>query len=80
MPNGDGIQKDTFIDADDKTRISMTFDLLHEIREGQVSQRIDCNKRFLKIENKRKLDTVIAGGSGFLAGFVAVAAKFKIWG
>lgn len=53
MPNG--ISKETFIDADEKTRIALTYELLMEIYKNQCSQPEECQGRFAKSENVKWL-------------------------
>ena len=71
MPNGHGIKKETFTEADDKTRIAMTFDLLEEIHDLQQKQMTKCEKRFTVIEKRKWYDKGLAGGMGMIAGFAA---------
>ena len=71
MPNGSGIEKSTFVDADEKTRIAMTFDLLSEIHDAQQAQISKCDKRFKPLERRKWFDKGIAGGIGAIGGFMA---------
>ena len=80
MPNGSGIKKETFLEADEHTQRALTFDLLSEIYKNQCVQLEACDNRFKSIEKKRKFDTVLAGSSGLFGGFVAMIVKFKVWG
>lgn len=75
MPNGQGIKKETFIDADEKTRIALTFDLLEEIHSNQCKQLEACDGRFKKLENRKKFDTASAIGSGGGVAFLTVWLK-----
>ena len=75
MPNGRGIQKETFVEADEHTRIALTFDLLDEIREHQCKQIAICNIRFGKLEKRKKFDTSLSAAIG---GFAAIIVK-KLW-
>ena len=75
MPNGEGIKKDTFTEADEKTRIALTFDLLSEIHENQCAQLEKCDGRFKTIENRKIQDKGFAGMTGFIGGFIATLFK-----
>ena len=41
-----------------------------------TSQAESCDKRFCKLESRKKVNTAIASGSGFLGGFMAFFAKW----
>jgi len=81
------IEKQTFIDADAKTTKALTFDmleyqcdLLEKLQQCHEDHMAACNKRFEKLEAKRKRDTATSAVSGFLGGFVAMAVYwFKNW-
>jgi len=76
MPDGLW-QKETFVDADDKTRHAMTFDMLRSIYDSQCKQVEVCNKRFKKIESRKIWDKTLAGITGLIGGFIAVLIGFK---
>jgi len=78
-----GVKKETFVEADDKTTKSLTFDLLdnlynkmEETVDLQREQVKTCNSRFTKIENGKKKDTGVAAATGFGGGFVAMAIYY----
>ena len=59
MPNGAGVKKQTFIEADDTTYRSLTYDFLHEIYDSINSSRVcdlqqkqSCEERFQRLERK----------------------------
>lgn len=71
MPNGRGIKKETFMKADEPTRIAMTYDLLSEIHENSCEQMSMCNDRFRKLENNKWKDRGAGAGSGVFGGTLA---------
>jgi|FLOH01.1.fsa_nt_gi hypothetical protein len=82
-----GISKETFEAANEKTKLSILFDYqkgTHSNIESILSllqkHPLDCEKRFKKLEHRKLLDTVLSGGLGFVGGFSAMAAKLKFWG
>jgi len=82
-----GITKQTFQDADEKTRFGILFDYqfdtakdIKEIKEILEKHPHGCEERLSKLENGKLKDTVISGGLGFIGGFTAMAAKLKFWG
>ena len=82
-----GITKQTFQDADEKTRFGILFDYqicmsgdIKKIKELLEKHPPGCEERFKKLENRKLKDTVISGGLGFIGGFTAMAAKLKFWG
>lgn len=82
-----GITKETFQAADKQTQLSILFDYQKgtntttaEILELMREHPKGCEDRFKKLEKKQPVNTVVAGGLGFLGGFVAMAAKLKFWG
>ena len=68
MPNGHGIEKSTFTEADEKTRIALTFDLLEEI-----------NDKVVKLETKKWKNTALQFSGGLLGGVTAVIAKMRFF-
>jgi len=82
-----GITKQTFQGANEKTRFEILFDYqfdtaqdIKEIRKLMEKHPPGCEERFKKLENRKLKDTVISGGLGFIGGFTAMAAKLKFWG
>jgi len=79
MPNEfPGISRETYINSDPPTGRSLTYDMLSEIRDHQLDikkgcseRRVDCNSRFIKIENRKKFDTTLAGSTGLIGGVIA---------
>lgn len=72
------IQKSTYVDADDRTRTGMTFDLLmglhaksDQLKECYDSHKAICENRFKKLEDRKKIDTVTSAGAGLIGGFLA---------
>jgi hypothetical protein len=81
-----GISKDTFEKADTDTRFLIIFDLIVEnnqmLAEHVTKQDVNCarqaascGERFLKLENRKKIDSVMSTGAGVLGGFIAIIAK-----
>lgn len=77
------VEKDTFINADEKTTKMLTYDMLKGIRESVERIVIVhdthleiCRVRFDKIEKRKKTDRAISAGSGFLGGFAAVVTTW----
>jgi hypothetical protein len=78
-----GVKKDTFVNANEETTKSLTFDLLdnlyNKVAEAVEIQKVQvevCGKRFIKIENNKKKDTGVAAASGFGGGFIAMAVYY----
>jgi len=42
------------------------------------SYRDECDGRFRKLENRKRIDTALSSGSGLLGGFLAIIAS-KLW-
>ena len=81
------ITKETFQEADEKTRLDILFDLqcgtsddIKEIKDLLQLHPADCEARFKNLENKKVKDTVVSGSLGFVGGFAAMTAKLKFWG
>jgi len=82
-----GITKQTFQGANEKTRFEILFDYqldmasdIREIKELMQKHPLGCEERFKNLENRKLKDTVVSGGLGFIGGFTAMAAKLKFWG
>lgn len=56
-----GIEKETYMNADERTTKALTFDLLDRIY-----------KKTDKLEKRKRKDTTISALSGGLGGFIAV--------
>jgi hypothetical protein len=72
------IQKSTYVEADDKTRHELTFDLLlglhvkvDELKECYKEHLPVCDRRFKKLEDRKKIDTMTSAGAGVVGGFLA---------
>lgn len=79
------IQKDTFVEADEKTTKSLTFDLLMAINsnildlKGCYEKHLGvCKDRFEKLENQKKVNTVLSAGGGVIGGIIAYFSS--LWG
>jgi len=79
MPNGHGIKKETYVDADDKTARAMTFDILDSINSNVCTKFNAHEVRIIKLENRKKLDTGTSAGAGLIGGFIAVIGQ-KLFG
>jgi len=82
-----GITKQTFQDADEKTRFGILFDYqfttaqdIREIKNLMQKHPHGCEERFKKLENRKLKDTIVSGGLGLIGGFSAMVAKLKFWG
>ncbi len=81
-----GIQKKTYVEADEKTTKALTFDMLDNLHDAVNSIRrcheehlARCDGRFIKLENKDKRNNLIATGIGgaLVVGFQWVRELFK---
>jgi hypothetical protein len=77
-----GIEKQTYVDADEKTTKALTYDLFVSLHKevGDLSKRVDkeidgCSERVSKIEKRKKFDTSISAVSGAIGGFIAILLK-----
>lgn len=66
-----GIQKETYVDADERTTKALTFDMLNNLYDAVNSIRRcheehleRCEGRFKRLENKDKRNTLIATAIG----------------
>lgn len=84
------VSKDAFESADNDTRMLLIYDMLDKqnellaihIENQTISCKIkaeECDKRFKKIQSRKKFDSAISAAGGFLGGIVAVFLKFTIW-
>lgn len=71
MAGSHGIKKETYVQADEKTRIALTFDFFDAI----YCRLAEGDKRIKKLENRKKLDTGVSGAFGFIGGFVAMFVR-----
>jgi len=82
-----GIAKETYVQADDKTTKALTYDLLNDLHskvdslaECQRDQVKSCDGRFRTLENNKKRNAAIAASTGFGGGFVAIISTYvKQW-
>ena len=68
MPNGDIIQKDTYVEADEKTYRALTYDMFHAIIKKQDDYSEKLGGRVTKLENRGFCDKALTAGSGFVGG------------
>ncbi len=72
------ITKEAWRLADDQARAELQFDLLQSLHLKFDAHIGKCETRFCKLEKRKKIDTVIAGGAGAVAGFLAhITGWFK---
>ena len=79
------IARDTYVKANDEDARGITFDLLTGLHKKidmlhicYDSHKNDCDGRFKRLENRKKLDTVISGATGVFGGFIAqISGWFK---
>lgn len=81
-----GITRETFKEADEKTRIDILFDFqkdtsdnIKTIMDLLQQHPTDCDSRFKKLENMKYKNTGIAAGLGLIGGFSAMILKLKFW-
>jgi hypothetical protein len=81
-----GITKQTFQEADEKTRLDILFDYqkdthayIQEIKLLLQQHPTNCEERFKAIEGSKVKDTLLSGAMGFIGGFTAIVAKLNIW-
>jgi len=72
------IEKDTYVDADEATTKALTFDLLAGLHKKMDEVKVCydkhlgiCEKRFKRLEDRKKLNTTLIAVSGFLGGLMA---------
>ena len=71
--NGDlPTSRDTFITEDDPKRFKMhLYDILAHMTKQQQRCVDQCDRRFTRLENRKKVDTGIASALGLLGGFLS---------
>ena len=72
--------RDTFKGYSVDSKLNTLFDIAvaqHTCQEEQLEKH---NKRFVKLEKRKKFNTAVAAGSGLAGGFLAMIAKFSFWG
>jgi len=80
------VSRDTFEKAELETKFLMIFDIMTDhgklmadhIAKQDLScdkRANKCDKRFIAIERRKKIDTAISGTTGFAGGFLAVVLK-----
>ena len=74
-----GITRETFehMNADDK--LNVLFDFLNEAYRCTCEAKENLELLHAKIEKKKKIDSMIAGGGGMVGGFIAFISG-KIFG
>jgi len=82
-----GITKETFQEADEKTKLDILFDFqvttskgINDILKLLQQHPSDCEDRFKRLENRKFRDSLVSSGFGLVGGFAAMAAKLKFWG
>lgn len=74
MP-GHGVEKETFVEADEKTFRALTFDILNSI-DSNVCDKYNAHEdRISKLEKRKKRDTSVSGGAGLVGGFIAAIVQ-----
>jgi hypothetical protein len=71
-----GIEKETFVNADEKTYRALTFDLLDKLYGTFEGHAEEIGDRLRTVENRKKKDTATASLFGFVGGFVAMATYY----
>ena len=70
-----GISLETYINAEEKTRNRIIFELLMLIKDTQEKQIGICETRFKKIESNKLKSGIMASTMGFVGGFIAILGK-----
>jgi hypothetical protein len=73
------IDKAEFGKLDSSKQNAIIFNNTERLIEMFESHLGTCNKRFIKIENRKKFDTGISGGSGLIGGAITYIL-FKVFG
>ena len=78
-----GVEKDTYVEADERTTKALTYDLLNSLSvkidmiiTSHSEQLIICNNRFKNIEKSKKKNTAISGFTGLGGGFIAMIVYY----
>jgi len=71
--------RDTFKEYSADNKLLTLFDIAVASQTCQEAQLEKNEKRFTKLEKRKKLNTAIAAGSGLAGGFLAMIAKFSFW-
>jgi len=67
------IKKETYVEANEKTRHALTYDMLMGLHDKFDQHLGVCDDRFCKLENHKRRNSTLSGFFGFLGGFVAMA-------
>lgn len=84
------VSRESFDSASQETKLLLIFDMLHDhnklLSEHVSSQAASCrrrngicDKRFLKIERRKYINSGLTILSGFCGGMIAVIIKSKFW-
>jgi hypothetical protein len=88
-----GISKETFMDMSTDSKLGVLFDYMVAVQQAQpkrvhdrdlkcAKKASECNRRFVKIERRlgkyKVLNTVAAFLGGFVGGWSAIWASFKL--
>ena len=77
MPNG-GIEKETFVNADEHTRWALTYDMLRAIHDKLDGQLRVCEPRFQSLEKAKRKQTAYATAGGFGGGIIAFLTQWLL--
>ena len=72
----DSIEKETYVQADDRTRHALTYDMIMGLYRKFDEHKLPCENRFKKLENNKRKNTGMSAITGFIGGFAAVLAKW----
>jgi len=82
-----GIEKQTYVDADERTTKALTYDLFVALHREVIdlNTKVDkevngCSKRVSKLEKRKKFDTGMSAVSGGIGGFIAFTLRKFIGG
>lgn len=74
------ITRETFEGYSVDNKLNTIFDLAVAAEKRQAAQTEKCGGRFVKLEKRKKFNTVFAGFWGLVGGFFAVVFKFLFTG
>ncbi len=71
-----GISKETYRDMQDSDKLNVLFDLHKDIQKSTYETQENLIRLEKKVDKKRKLDTTVAAGMGFVGGAAVWVVKW----